>query len=112
MRNSFFRAAACGSHMCRLVASELEKISQGACSGPLISQLKVMPLALTFISTLHFLEGFAKRMRRIDAEDRQLLGEERKLLQREHEAAVVGVALDIGIELRGEEVALDHVAFE
>src|SRR4029078_2246131 len=61
---------------------------------------------------LHFLEGFAERMCRIDAEDRQLLGEERKLLQREHEPAVVGVAFDVGIELRGEEITLDHVAFE
>src|SRR5436190_10764543 len=63
-------------------------------------------------SGLYFLEGLAERMRRIDAEDRQLLGEERQLLQREHEAAVVGMAFDVGIELRGEEIALDHIAFE
>src|SRR2546423_14469109 len=63
-------------------------------------------------SGLHFLEGLAKRMRRIDAEDRQLLGEERQLLQREHQPAIVGMAFDVGIELRSEEIALDHVAFE
>ena len=34
--------------MCRSVASELEKISQGVFSGPLTSVLKVMPLALVF----------------------------------------------------------------
>src|SRR4051794_9025409 len=63
-------------------------------------------------SGLHFLEGFAERMGRIDAEDRQLLGEKRQLLQREHQPAVVGMTFDVGIELRGEEIALDHVAFE
>ena len=35
--------------MCRLVASELEKISQGAPSGPLTSVLNVMPFALVFM---------------------------------------------------------------
>src|SRR6185369_11245261 len=63
-------------------------------------------------SGLYFLEGLAERMRRIDAEDRQFLGEERQLLQREHQPAVVGMTLDVGIELGGEEIALDHVAFE
>ena len=51
-------------------------------------------------------------MRGIDAEDLQLVGKEREFLEREHQAAVVGVALDVGVELRGEEIAFDHVAFE
>src|SRR3954447_16989550 len=63
-------------------------------------------------SGLYFLEGLAERMRRIDAEDRQFLGKERQLLQREHQPTVVGMAFDVGIELGGEEIALDHVAFE
>src|SRR6188508_1312035 len=63
-------------------------------------------------SGLYFLEGLAERVRRIDAENRQLLGEERKFLEREDEPAVVGMAFDVGIELRGEEIALDHVALE
>src|SRR6266705_169163 len=58
------------------------------------------------------LEGGAERMRRIDPEDLQLLGEERQLLERERERAVVRMAFDVGIELRGEEIALDHVALE
>ena len=61
---------------------------------------------------LGFSELRAQRRRRIDAEDGQLLGEERELLEREHQARFVGVALDVGVELRGEEVAADHVAFE
>src|ERR1700675_421245 len=57
-------------------------------------------------------EAGAKRMRRIDPEDLELLGEERQLLECERERAVVGMALDVGVELRGEEIALDHVALE
>src|SRR5689334_24315183 len=55
---------------------------------------------------------FRSRMRRIDAENPQLLREKRQFLKREHQSAVVGMALDVGIELRGEEVSFDHVAFE
>src|SRR5690242_3402486 len=51
-------------------------------------------------------------MRRVDAEHRVLLGEEAELLERKLDVRIVGMALDVGIELRGEEVALDHVAFE
>src|SRR5947209_18690943 len=58
------------------------------------------------------LEGGPERMRRIDPEDLQLLGEERQLLERQRERAVVWMAFDVGIELRGEEIALDHVALE
>src|SRR6202035_2755664 len=44
-------------------------------------------------------------MRRVDAEDGQLLGEVGELLQRELEVGIVWVALDVGIELRREEIA-------
>src|SRR5215470_16478746 len=63
-------------------------------------------------SSRRFLKRGAERMRRIDAEDLHLLGEERQLLEREHELAVLRMALDVGIELRREEIAFDHVAFE
>ncbi len=47
---------------------------------------------------LHLLlEGGAERMRRIDPEDLQLLGEERQLLERQRERAVVWMAFDVGI---------------
>src|ERR1700693_4565286 len=63
--------------------------------------------------SLHLLgETGAERMRRIDPEDLELLGEERQLLECERERAVVGMAFDVGVELRGEEIALDHVALE
>ena len=50
----------------------------------------------------------------IDAEDLQRirLREECQLFERELEAGVVGMALDIGIELGGRERAFQHVAFE
>src|SRR5580704_12359244 len=51
-------------------------------------------------------------VRRVDAEDAQFLGEEVQLLEREGKPAVVGMPIDIGIELGGEETALDHVALE
>src|SRR5690349_18040115 len=63
-------------------------------------------------SILVLLERLPEWMRRIHAENPQLFGEKRKLLQRKHQPAVVRVALDVGIKLRGEEIALDHVAFE
>src|SRR5579872_2021436 len=63
-------------------------------------------------SCLLFAEGGAERMSRIDADDAEFAREEFQLLQREHEISVVGMAVDIGIELCGEEIAVDHVAFE
>src|SRR5438034_2422199 len=75
---------------------------------PASKSRRVRCIGLTFL----FLERLAERVRGIDAEDDQLLGEERKLFECEHQPAVVGMAFDVGIELRGEEVALDHVAFE
>src|SRR5690348_18503738 len=41
-------------------------------------------------SILVFLEGVAERVRGIDAQDAQLLGEEGELLKRKHQCAVVG----------------------
>ena len=43
-------------------------------------------------------------MGRIDADNAEFAGEELQLLEREGEALVVGVAVDIGIELRGKEI--------
>src|SRR5688572_21519390 len=55
-------------------------------------------------STHALLEGGAERMRGVDAEDLHLLRVERQFLEREHQAAVLGMAFDIGIELGGEEI--------
>src|SRR5258707_5947881 len=49
MRNLSFSAATWSSHIDTLVMSELEKTSQGAPSRPSTSQLKLIPLALTFM---------------------------------------------------------------
>src|SRR5262245_46468785 len=58
------------------------------------------------------LVGGAERVRRVDAEDLERAGKEGELLERQLEASVLRVALDVGVELRGEEIALDHVALE
>src|SRR5499426_4188192 len=58
------------------------------------------------------LVGGAERVRRVDAEDLEVAGKEGELLERQLEAGVLRVALDVGVELRGEEIALDHVALE
>jgi peptidoglycan hydrolase-like protein with peptidoglycan-binding domain len=47
-----------------------------------------------------------------DAEDADLAGEEVELLQRQADVAVVGVALDLGVELGGVEAAADQVALQ
>src|SRR6516225_1138456 len=57
-------------------------------------------------------ERRAERMARIDADDAEFAREEFQLLQREGEPLVVGMAVDIGVKLRGEEIAVDHVALE
>src|SRR5262245_66015756 len=49
MRSELLSAAACGSHIETLHASELLNTSQGAPSGPSTSQLNVIPLAFTRI---------------------------------------------------------------
>src|SRR6266540_108075 len=51
-------------------------------------------------------------VRRVDAEDAELDGEERELLEREGEARVLRVALDVGVELGGEERAAELVALQ
>src|SRR5476651_2372327 len=71
-----------------------------------------MPFALIFMSRLFFLESLAERMRWIDTDDFQHLGEEGEFLQRERQAAVVRMALDVDIELGREKTPLDHVALE
>src|SRR6202789_810107 len=63
-------------------------------------------------SVLRLAEGGAERMGRIDADDAEFAGEEFQLLQRKGEVPVVRMAVDIGVELRGKEIAVDHVAFE
>src|SRR3984885_2083368 len=57
-------------------------------------------------------EGRAERMGGIDPDDPEFAREELQFLQREGEILVVGMAVDIGIELRGKEIAVDHVAFQ
>src|SRR5205807_4975396 len=53
-----------------------------------------------------------KRMAGIDADDAEFAREEFQFLQRKGEPPVIGMAVDVGIELRGEEIAVDHVALE
>src|SRR3954447_2447894 len=48
----------------------------------------------------------------IDSDDAEFPREEFQFFQRESEALVVRMAVDIGVELGGEEIAVDHVAFE
>src|SRR6202790_989871 len=57
-------------------------------------------------------EGRAERMPRIDPDNAKLAREEFQFLQRKGKIAVLGMALDVGVKLRGEEIAVDHVAFE
>ena len=38
--------------------------------------------------------------------------EELQLLQRKRQVLVLGMAIDVGIELGGEEITVDHVAFQ
>src|SRR5690625_968928 len=52
------------------------------------------------------------RMCRVHAEDRDVGGEERELLERERERSVVGMRFDVGEELRREEQPADHVALQ
>src|SRR5262250_2863809 len=58
------------------------------------------------------LVGGAERVRCVDAEDLEVAGKEGELLERQLEAGVLRVPLDVGVELRGEEIALDHIALE
>src|SRR5437899_3850658 len=47
-----------------------------------------------------------------DPDDAEFAREEFQLLQCKREAAVVGMAVDVGVKLRSEEIAVDHVALE
>src|SRR5215468_3065672 len=61
--------------------------------------------------SLHLLaEGRAEGVAGIDADDAEFAREEFQLLQREGDALVIRMAVDIGVELGGEEIAVDHVA--
>ena len=51
-------------------------------------------------------------MGRVRAQDPDLVGEELQLLEGERQPAVGGVAVDVGVELRGREVPVEHVALE
>ena len=51
-------------------------------------------------------------MRRVNAQHRQFLGEESKLLEGKHKRPIVRMTLDVCIKLRGEEVAADHITLE
>jgi len=46
----------------------------------------------------------------IDAEDAHFLAEEAQLVERKRQTALVGMGLDIGVELRRGEAAADKVA--
>src|SRR5690242_16330813 len=54
----------------------------------------------------------AEGMGGIDADDAEFAREEFQFFQRERKSLVVGMAVDIGIELCGKEIAVDHVALE
>src|SRR5258708_15069945 len=69
-------------------------------------------LAMTQTALLSLAQTRAEGMRRVDAQDGELLGEEGELLERELQVGIVRVALDVGVELGREEIALDHVALE
>src|SRR3954454_12079235 len=57
-------------------------------------------------------KGRAKRVAGIDADQAEFARKEFQFLQREGEALVVGMAVDVGIKLRGKKFAVDHVALE
>src|SRR6202041_2308199 len=57
-------------------------------------------------------ERRAERMGGIDPDNPEFAREELQFLQRESEILVVGMTIDIGIEFRGEKIAVDHVAFQ
>src|SRR5262245_60981036 len=58
------------------------------------------------------LKGCTELVRRIDAENAHFLRIEREFLESEDKFALIGMTLDVGIELSREEIAFDHVAFE
>src|SRR5690348_15913008 len=54
----------------------------------------------------------AEGMARVGAEDLDLAREEAELVERQPHRSVVGMPLDIGIELRRREASAEHVALE
>src|SRR5215472_3298192 len=56
--------------------------------------------------------GNAQRVGGVDAEDLDLAREEGELLERKRQGAVLGMGLDIGVELRRRKGTADHVALE
>src|SRR6185312_16315271 len=80
-----------------------------------ISRFRVWSFGLSRkdLRSLHlFAERRAEGMAGIDADDAEFAREEFQLFERKGQRLVVGMAVDIRIELCGEEVAVDHVAFE
>src|SRR3981189_80049 len=63
-------------------------------------------------SVLLLAERRPEGMPGIDPDDPEFAREELQLLQRKRQIPVLGMAIDVGIELRGEEIAVDHVAFK
>src|ERR1700682_901713 len=57
-------------------------------------------------------ERRAERMAGIDPDNAEFAREEFQFLQRKGKVLVLGMAIDVGVELRGEEIAVDHVAFQ
>src|SRR6516164_9611665 len=56
--------------------------------------------------------GDAQQVGGIDPEDLDLARKELELLERQHQRAILGMRLDIGVELRRRKGTADHVAFE
>src|SRR6202011_6173692 len=54
----------------------------------------------------------AEQITGIEPDNAEFAREEFQFLQREGEVLVLGMAIDVGVELRGEEIAVDHVAFQ
>src|SRR6202171_1751153 len=68
---------------------------------------------MTAVKLLRLLaERGPERMAGINTDNAEFAREEFQFLQREGEVLVLGMAIDVGVELRGEEIAVDHVAFQ
>src|SRR5436190_23826322 len=80
---------------------------------PRASYARLGPLQGRVSKSIHRLaERRAEGLRGVDADDAEFSREEFQFLQRKGKAAVVGMAVDIGVELGREEFAVDHVAFQ
>src|SRR5271154_757780 len=56
--------------------------------------------------------GDAQRVGRVDTEDLYFARKKSEFLERQRQRPVVGMSLDIGVELRRRKRAADHIAFE